>query len=188
MIAFKGYKNIITNDIIFPDKSRVAFIAGQLNDEGSPDLAEFKKINQMSFLDTNNDVLIMLYAKYKILPPKLFFGDKSLYLGDELLKLREECGETYNYQREEKASLKAYTLMASLTKRMMQNPLNTNDVDFSKVYQKLFNLFSDSQVTKNPMHVFNSLHEAVMNGKPLNMTASFFNDFININMKKFFKF
>jgi len=187
MITFKGYKNIITNDIIFNDKSRMAFIATQLNDIGSPDLAELKKINEMSFLDTNNDVLIMLYSKYRTMPQRLFFGDKSLYLGDELLSLQEECGDTYNYKREEKASMKAYTLMASLTKRMMQNPLYTKDADFSKVFHGLFTYFSDA-LSKNSMHIFETIQDAVMNGKPLDMTASFFNDFVNINMKKFFKF
>lgn len=186
MITFKGYKNIITNDMQFDRDSRMAFISMQLNDEGTPDLTEFKKVKEMSFLHDDSDVFTMMYGKFKNMPEKLFFNDKSLYLGDELSYLHEECGDTYNYKREENASMKAYTLMASLTKRMKANSQCIVDGDFGKVFQSLLMFFSDS-LHKNPMETYEVLQHCIRNGEPLNKTASFFNDFININMKKFFK-
>lgn len=187
MITFKGYNNIITNNIKFDNQgSRLAFISMQLNDEGAKDLTEFRAINEMSFTDTKNDVLTMMYSKLGPMPDRLFFNEKSLYLGDELSKLQEECGDTYNYKREENASMKAYTLMASLTKRMMNDATFKVDEGFSKVYRELLMFFSES-LSKNPMQVNDMLQQCVYFGEPLKNTASFFNDFININMKKFFK-
>ena len=186
MITFKGYKNIITNDIQFSRDSRMAFISMQLNDEGTPDLTEFKKVKEMSFIQDDSDVFTMMYGKFKHMPEKLFFNSKSLYLGEELSSLREECGDTYNYKREENASMNAYTLMASLTKRMRANSQYIVDGNLGMVFQSLLMFFSDS-LRRNPREMYEFLHNCVRNGEPLNKTASFFNDFIDINMKKFFK-
>ena len=188
MITFKGYNNIITNNIKFDNQgSRLAFISMQLNDEGAKDLTEFRTINEMSLIKNDSDVLTMMYSKLGPMPERLFFNDKSLYLGNELADLHEECGDTYNYKREEKASLKAYTLMASLTKRMMKDATFKVDESFSKVYSELLMFFSES-LARNPMQVNEMLQQCVNFGEPLKNTASFFNNFINMNMKKFFKF
>ena len=186
MITFKGYKNIITNDMQFNRDSRIAFISMQLNDEGTPDLTEFNKVKEMSFIQDDSDVFTMMYAKFKHMPEKLFFNGKSLYLGEELSSLREECGDTYNYKREENVSMKAFTLMASLTKRMKANSQYIVDGDFGKVFKPLLMFFLNA-LHRNPTETYEFLQICVRNGEPLNKTASFFNDFIDINMKKFFK-
>lgn len=185
MITFKGYSNIITNDIKM-DVGRVAFISMQLNNDGAQDLTELRNTNKMSFIENNSDVLSLVYSKFEGRPERLFFNGKSLYLGDELLKLGEECGDNYNYQREEKASMKAYTLMASLTKRMMNNSNFNVDEGFARVFKDIF-MFLLNPAATNFIRVNAMLQDSIQFGEPLKNTASFFNEVISQNMKKFFR-
>lgn len=186
--AFRGYKNVITNDIESPDGSRMAFITMQLNDEGAKDLAQLREIRKYIPEEQANDsdILTLMYSKLRHNPEYLFFDGRSMYLGDELLRLQKEVGDTYNYKREETAAMKAYTLMASLTKRMKKDERLIRDSGMGKVIQKMAMQLTQGEVTKLS-HVMDFLSFSLQQTNILKATASFFNDFVIQNMSKFFQ-
>ncbi len=186
--AFRGYKNVITNDIEYPDGSRLAFITMQLNDEGDKDLTQLHEIRKFipEQQADKSDVLTFMYSKFRRQPEYFFFDGRSMYLGDELLRLSEECGDTYNYKREETAAMKAYTLMASLTKRMMNGKMPVRDSGMGNVIQKMAMHLSEGD-TKKLSSVMNFLSYSLQLENILKPTAAFFEDFVLQNMSKFFQ-
>lgn len=186
--AFSGYKNVIANNIESSDGSRMAFITMQLNDEGSKDLTQLREIRKYvpEKRANDNDILTLMYSKFRHQPEGLFFDGRSMYLGDELLMLREECGDTYNYKREETAAMKAYTLMASLTKRMKNDKILIRDSGMGNVIQNMAINLSNGDVSKLKS-VMDFLSLSIQQGNLLKSTASFFEDVVLQNMSKFFQ-
>lgn len=182
---FAGYKNAVHNNIK-ADGMQLMFLSVQLNDDGVNDLTEFRKIQQLEGDCVNADVLNVFYSKIKGRPEYLFFNNKSMFWGHELRALWEVKRNSEAYKKEEKATLKAYTLLASLTRRMMQNGLCTKDASFTSVIKSAMNSYVQIFST-NPSSVFTLIQESVLENKSLEKTAEAFNKLIDRNMKIFLK-
>ena len=184
-VNFAGYKNVIHNNINRNDLS-YTLLSMQLNDEGAKDLTEFNNIMRLQDKKTDTDVLTVFYAEKSKIPGFLFLNDRSMFLGDELRTLWEKYNSSTAYKKEEKASLKAYTLLASITNRMMQNGLTTMDKSFPDVVRKtvmnLKNIF-----TASPMAVFGLVQQSILENKSLEETAAILNNVVKHNMQIFFK-
>ena len=76
-----------------------------------------------------------------------------MFWGDELLQLKEKyvpqgmLEEKYN--EIEKIHLQAYTFLANLTKRIMNEKFANEDKDFGKVIKEMQNTFFNIRINKN---------------------------------------
>lgn len=183
--SFKGYKNIIANDIK-DDNFRIAFITGQLNDlDGFKDLSEYKAIKQLHKFDTNNlddGIFSCIYSKYNSLE-SLFFNKTPMLWGDELRDLKSEIPPEA-YKIEERAFLKTYQLLASITRRMMCNGLCERNYNIGNVCKHALDDFSEI-IPKQ--HAFSLLESGLLQHVPLEKIGLFFNRGIAHTMRDFFK-
>lgn len=184
-INFLGYKNAVHNNIK-ANGLHLMFLSVQLNDDGVKDLSEFRKFQQQEGLSGDNDILNVLYSKINGRQEYLFFDNKAMYFGPELRDLWEKNRNSEAYKKEEKAILKAYTLLASLTKRMMQNGLCTKDASFTSVLKSAMNSYMQI-FSQNPSSVFTLIQESVLENKSLEKTAEAFNKLVDRNMKIFLR-
>lgn len=184
--AFKGYKNIISNDIK-GDDFRISFIVGQLYDDSQfKDLSEYKTIKELSghYADSlEDDTFSCLYGRFNS-KELIFFNKDSMYWGDELRNLKYKL-PLEEYKKEESATLKTYQLLASISKRMMCNGLCKQDKDLAKVFRYTFERFT--QMFGTQKNAYTLLHNSVLRNSSLEKIGLFFNRGIAHTMKDFFK-
>ena len=151
-ISFRGYNNILCAfDSTDSNAKYVASMSMQLNDEdGVSDLTEYKKLKYMQSSvanPSNDDVLTITYVIDKTKNTEhIYLNTKEMYFGDELRYI----GEKYvpkimsqeNYKLEETLHMKAYTLLASLTRRLMYAPFNKENENLSSVIISMYNTLS----------------------------------------------
>lgn len=185
--SFRGYTNVISNQIS-DDKFRFGFFAAELNDaDGFQDLTEYKRLQrlapQLKTHSSNDNVLFSLYTE---IPQgqKLFLNTKSMYFGDELNAIKSELPKEY-FAGEECATLKAYTLLASLSRRMMQNSLCVRDAGIGQVFQSA--MVTLSVLIDNQQKAFKLLEEAVFRNQKLDILGDFFNTVVQKSMRNYFK-
>ena len=183
--SFYGYKNVIHNDIE-TDSFKFMFLSMQLDDNGAKDLTEFRKIRTLEKKSADTDVLNVIYSKIKYKPAFFFFDGRAMYSGEELKQLSEQYSYSNVYKQEERATLKAYTLIANITKRMMHNALTEMNGNIGKVMQSAMESFMNI-VSSNPASIFNMLHGSILENKQLDKTAAQINKLIVQNMDVFFK-
>lgn len=187
-INFKGYKNAIYNKVD-DDQYKLRFMSMELNNDGCKDLTEFKEMQKLCGRSENGDILHCIYAKLPDSNGALFLDGYTLFNGIELKKLYEQYSDLDGYKdvykQEEKAALKAYTLLASITRRMMENSLCTMDGGMGKVIQSAMEAYSPLFSDKNS--TFDFLHTSLLKPSPLEHVAEFFNNYVAKNMKQFFK-
>lgn len=186
---FKGYKNIISNDICGTN-ARLLFISAQLNDENEADLLNYKNIKKGMLLpkkDIDNDVINIIYAHKYGGRPQMFLDDKILYWGKELKQLQNMVPKIMpesEYKNIETAHMRAYTLMASLSKRMMNDNFSHQDREFKKSinqFMKIFTLF-----TRDNDAAFQLLDLSLRKQEPFQKVARLINETIVKTMSHFF--
>ena len=80
----------------------------------------------------------------------------------------------------------AYTLIASLTRRMMYNGLSQKDRSYPKVVQSAMETYMKIFAT-NPASIFNLIQHSIIENKSVERTAEAFNRLVDRNMKIFLK-
>ena len=148
-ISFQGYNNVMyAFDSNNSNDKYVASMSLQLNNEdGFNDLLEYKKLREMNDSianPTRDDILTLTYIiDKKQNKEQLFLNSKEMYWGDELRALGEKFVpkllSQVNYKREEAVHMKAYTLIASLTKRLAYAQFDNENGDKGMVIQGMFN-------------------------------------------------
>lgn len=187
---FYGYKNVLSTEIVGRN-SELSFITAQLNDEGSPDLTEFKKAKKLleqPIEEINSDVITILYTRSNNEKPNLFINNRVLFWGDELRWLKDNQPKAMSdkeYKSIEDAHMKIYTLFASLTKRMMNNDLCNSDSEIDKVVRGFMR--NMTSFVKDDDASFELLQHAYSSKIPLKQTAARFNQIFMNTMMKFFK-
>lgn len=185
---FTGYRNVISDDIRGTN-FRIAHLSMQLNDEGEKDLSKWKTIQKhFNKIDRPEfkDIISLLYVEDSTETDYLFLSDKQLVFGQELAK---KClkslgtSKEKDYLEEEKVTLKAYTLLASLTRRLMQQSIPSEDFYnkgrvFERIYFSLSELMNQDAAASYLDRSLSKTHEKV---------AEFFNTGIQKTMKQFFK-
>ena len=161
-ISFNGYKNIIaTANTKMPNNKSVTYIAMQLDDEGQHDLSEYKKLRRMQgFIENSkdDDLLLLTYIRdVKQNTEDIYLGTKNMFLGDELRYIEANYVPKMisyeNYEKEKALHMKAYTLLASLTKRIVDEQFNHQE-GISKVIEYINNTLNHLQ--KNNIPIFNA--------------------------------
>lgn len=187
---FYGCKNIIADDIRTNDRM-ITFIAAQLNDEGKPDLSEYRKLKTLLELPeekVNNDSISILYTYIKGNKPSIFVDNQVLFWGGELKWLKENRPKAMpieDYTQIEKTNLKAYSLLASITKRIMNGNMPPNDIGIKNVINSFMLTMTD--LTKNGDAAFDVIQHAFMSKIRHEDIAENLNKTIMKTMQKFFK-
>ncbi len=185
---FRGYKNIIADDIKGSD-FRITHITMQLDDSVEKDLSKWKTIRKhfsQKQIPEFEDIISLISIQDCSQKKYLLLNDRSLPFGDELAHERAKSIGTKKekaYLEKEKVAIKAYTLLASLTRRLMQGA--ESDGDFynrSRVLSKIY--FSLSRM----LNVENTgfLLSRDLSKSP-EKVAQIFNNMIDNTMRVFFK-
>ena len=185
---FTGYKNLIHTDISSKD-GRFVMLAMQLDDTGGyEDLAELKKLHRFFDLP-ETDVLTYMQVQRDNVKPCMIIDNMKLLDGFELkllnspkmaAKLSEE-----NIKKTERFNFKAYTLLASLTKRLMNISMSSNDEGFKHTVQEVSSTLKE--IFPSVSYVISILNSAFEERKPFQKTALELNTIIRKNMDILFK-
>lgn len=187
-LNFKGYKNFLGFDSSSPNGSRASYFTLQLNDEGNKDLSEFREILKLmgrKDKELENDVINYVYVQAQDGSGCMFLNKYPLYDTTELKKLACKMPKS-EYIKEERCTIKAYTLLANLTKRMMHNDLITHDAGMNKVItttmECLGNIFNNDSA-----QAFHVIQMSCANPPKANKLGTYINTTIHKEMVKFFK-
>jgi hypothetical protein len=142
-INFKGYSNIVSADGIPTGNFRISYLAMKLDDEGEKDLTKLKQIRKLQGYPAgikNEDIITFThFTNGKI--EDIYFNEKPMCWGEQLKIVQEEYIPKFisqdKYKELESAHLKAYTLLASLTKRLSFDKFENEDSDIGRVIQTL---------------------------------------------------
>ena len=143
-ISFKGYSNIVSAQKVNIGALETSYIAFKLDDNGEKDLSKLREIRKLQKYPPdykNDDILTLIHVtdkKYE----ELYFSENLMCWGEQLKVLKDEYVPQHfknvEFKKIEQAHLKAYTLLASLTKRMAQDKFENEDVDIKRVIQTLY--------------------------------------------------
>ena len=174
-ISFSGYKNLVSTNIPFEDKTvSFAYMGMKLNNEdGYNDLDTWKEIQSNLFKDEPpSDYLVFSIASRDNFD--VFQIKNKHYLMHDITN-----------KSEEKALLKTYTLLASLIKRIIRTD---NPPEDGKLYLTLcevtkhLNCFFDNKKTVEAASFFGACKHVKHY-----ITAEHINDKISQNMARYFK-
>lgn len=187
-LNFKGYKNFLGCDIQLPAiNSSLTSINLQLDNNGTRDLDAYRELRRLMGYEgdtLNNDVIHCMYSE--IPSGKFFFvNGKSLYDANELKNL-SRYSERNDFIKEEKAHLKAYTLLASLTRRIMNNELIPSDGEMYKVIENSFNMFKE-MFGNDPKMGSGLVHICTLKQQKPDKIAIKINHVIDKAMRNYFK-
>ena len=197
-ISFTGYKNIIATANSKAGKDNVVtYIAMQLNNEGKQDLFEYQKLQKMqNYVDDKNDILLLTHIlDLKSMTENIYLGLKNMFLGNELRLIEEnfvpEKISQEMYEKEKSLHMKAYTLLASLTKRIKDEKFNLQDENIAKVIKYLHSTLYDIKKNGIPLFDFNQSFRLTELGClgvfKFQDIARSFNNGITHTMDKFFE-
>lgn len=184
MPNFKGYKNLITFDQESKG-NRLALFAVQLDNNGTKDLENYKQLTKFDkcFDSKMDDTLLCIYSENP--------NHRAMYLNNDILLSGNELKEASKklskkqFPQIESGYLKAYTQLASLTKRIMTDNNSTiKDEGMQKVMQnaqKILTSFCDG----NSSIAFQILRNAFYNVCPQKST-SIINSGISKLLKNYF--
>lgn len=148
--SFQGFKNLIYDDIKGKE-ARITFFATQLTDEGTKDLSKMRECMRASLFakehDLKRDVLSMVvFDSVYFSEPMAYFNTEHLSSAKDLKGLEKEClllknNSIEKFKKEEKFSIKAFTLLAKLTRDISEISLVDKDEDSAKVSMTLLEDF-----------------------------------------------
>ncbi len=185
---FKGYKNIIADNMKTSDGGRLALIAMELDNQGVDDLNRWKEVQQ-DFNIPRDNMLSIMYSEMPAYRSNFILNDKRLFLGEELAAMRDWSeGSRFekDYLRDEKSTLKAYTFLAELTRRIMNEGMLNRDFGLKKVLQKCHATLTQI-ADGNAVMAFNIINHCALRNSPPQKTAFYINKKISQTMMQFFK-
>lgn len=184
--SFLGYKNIIANDIN-TDKFRFLLLSMQLDDKDNPDLSDFRKYKNMIGAGDENlkkDTLACIYMDLPEMHSSDLFLNNHFMVSGEALKDMQYNMPKPLYKNTEGIMLKAYTLIAGITKRIMNDNALRQDIQLSEVVRHTFETMSS--IYQNQATCFNVLKDTLQKHVPPQKVASVFNNRIVQTMQKLF--
>ena len=142
-VSFKGYSNIISAFKVPVGVLKTSYIAMKLDDTDEPDLTKLREIRKIQgYPDNlpNEDILTVIHISDER-NEALYFGGKLMFWGEHLNEICDKYVPEFmsepRYKKLEKVHMKAYTLLASLTKRMTVDKFENEDSDIKRVISVL---------------------------------------------------
>ena len=189
---FYGYKNVLTGNNISLGDKKISFVSMQLNDVGFEDLKKYLELRKMQGLPEgciDEDILTFSYITGSK-GNNMYLGNtrKPMYWGEELVQLEEKfvpkLMSEAEFEKVKKAHMRAYTLLAQITERMMNdNSVKSEDKEMYKVYNSLVK--SLSYILGTERIAFDVATVGRLVKFPYQKIAARFNKGINITMKNF---
>ncbi len=185
MPAFRGYKNLIsyTNEA---KGNRLALFSVQLDNNGTKDLDNYKKLAQYNRNFTKADIDDTLMCLYSENP-----NGASMYLNNDLLLNGEELEEIAEkmpadeFEPIEAGYMKAYTQLADLSKRIINEKApRVRDMGFQKVILQSLRMLTNL-CDGDAGSAYNIIQASIYNVKPPK-TLSIINSAISKALKNYF--
>lgn len=183
--TFKGYKNIISDGVNNSD-GRFIYISAQLNNEGVHDLDNYNRILNTStrFPQHNGSDILTCYYISNGGRERIAINSVPLPWGEELKYLEYKLPKNM-YKHEETIALRAYTFLANLTARMMNNNLCEKDKDIAKVFKHTVDQFI--KMGNSPESSEEIVKLSIEGNRFVDEFAQFINKRISKTMSVFFK-
>ena len=183
--TFKGYKNIISDGVNNSD-GRFIYISAQLNNEGVHDLDNYNRILNTStrFPQHNGSDILTCYYISNGGHERIAINSVPLPWGEELKYLEYKLPKNM-YKHEETIALRAYTFLANLTARMMNNNLCEKDKDIAKVFKHTVDQFI--KMGNSPESSEEIVKLSIEGNRFVDEFAQFINKRISKTMSVFFK-
>lgn len=188
--SFTGYSNVLASEFATPVNEQELIIA-KLDDIGSKDLSKLNELRAMFGLPQNSgDVVVIRHGKSILNTEFINLNEMRMYSGYDLREARRNFIETNkigNYIRTEDFHMKAYTYLANLTKRMMND--NSNSTRTTEFY----NVVNAAQAILAKLTLSQKSASDIMAATfgdyqtHFQSTAKKINDYIAHNMRVFFK-
>ena len=159
--TFNGYKNLIADHSKVGDAESATIIM-QLDNLGTNDLEKYEELKQKipNIQDTDDILALTYYKRHKNDPGTLMINDAIMLRGEELSDLEDNYDEYFssfeNYKTEEGNTLKLYTFLANLTKRIANDNKLGIDIDYRKVAFTAHKIFNS--IACNATIAFQYLH------------------------------
>lgn len=143
-INFKGYSNVISVEKVPLGNIETSYLAFKLDDNGEKDLSKLREIRKLQRYPENyknDDILTLIYVTdYKT--DEIYFSENRMCWGEQLNIVRDEYVPQFinseEYERIESAHIKAYSLLASLTKRMKYDKFENEDSNIKRVIETIY--------------------------------------------------
>lgn len=184
-ISFQGYKNIISNDLT-GNNSRTIFFSAQLNNENCSDLNNYQKIinsDNRFQSSVSDDIITCLYIRNGM-SDRITLNGIPLPWGTELIEMQHTLPKDL-YKKEEGIALKCYTLLANITRQMMQNNLCTKDSKIIDVFKKLMNFWNKVGLDKKS--AYDLVKSSLISNEPFDKSALYLNRRIQKSMNTLLK-
>ena len=187
---FKGITNVTANDVK-GEIERFTFLSMQLNDKETNDLTRLKELVKLRPETSKKFEDVMTLSYSRIGNHNVLLLDGNLLPNGETLnglrnayyegKLSEEF-----FNREEKFAIKAYTFLADITKRLMnQNkPLDCDTLGKVKVFQEGCENIKQHSIQEREAMIY--MTDTMREHVPFQKVAGFFNRMIAKRMTKYF--
>ena len=189
--AFCGYKNVISNELKTVDGGSFSYLAMQLNDEGRPDLSEWRKIKSMQSEILQNTIAedsvlsVVHINKNKFTPGIMMLNEMPLIDGRALRDYSIKYAGDESYKKCERFILKAYTLLASLSGRISVDSVRYRDFSLKDTVVSLAEILSRLGIERN--NSFEIAHSGIFVNAEQRKTAASLNKYIQKTMEVFFK-
>ena len=186
--TFTGYKNILSADNM-NSGCRLTVLAGELDNKGTQDLAEYHKLGRLAARfdiepKDKNFVLMHLSAPSGA---SMSLNNTVLYTGRHLKELRTIVPDDI-FKPQEAAALKAYTLFASITRRLGENnKAIVRDNGMAEVAGHVYSVLT--KYTNSPekaLLIIRTLFSDINNIVPVSDVAKVFNKHIAESLKHYF--
>lgn len=172
-LQFKGFSNVVSNTFAEGDGISLSYMAMKLDNNEKPDLDTWKDIQRKLFkMDKTSDCIIF-HCISRDNTDVFSLSDRSLNLHDAL------------NPQDEKLMLKAYSLIASITKRLV---LKDNPPEDAKLCLTVAELLKNlTQIIENKSIALTLTTQAAMKKVEHYKTANLINSLIDKNMKNYFR-
>ena len=185
MPAFRGYKNLIsyTNEA---KGNRLALFSVQLDNNGTKDLDNYKKLAQYNRNFTKADIDDTLMCLYSENPngAAIYLNNDILLSGDELKDVAQRMPAN-EFSPIEAGYLKAYTQLAGLSKRIISEETpSVRDNGFQKVILQSLRMLTNL-CDGDTSSAYKIIQASIYNVKPPK-TLSIINSAISKALKYYF--
>ena len=185
MPAFRGYKNLIsyTNEA---KGNRLALFSVQLDNNGTKDLDNYKKLAQYNRNFTRADIDDTLMCLYSENPngAAIYLNNDILLSGDELKDVAQRMPAN-EFSPIEAGYLKAYTQLAGLSKRIISEETpSVRDNGFQKVTLQSLRMLTNL-CDGDTSSAYKIIQASIYNVKPPK-TLSIINSAISKALKNYF--
>ncbi len=188
--TFNGYKNLIANHTKIAN-IETAFISMQLDDVDKQDLSKFNEIKrQIPNMQDTGDILTLGFVKrHKQDKGILTLNDVLMLRGEEMSEIEKDYSKYFSsfneYKNEENKTVKYYTFLSNLTKRIANDNNLKVDSNFASILRTTHSMLT--AILGNTSQAYKYLEYSFTKNMPPQQVAQKFNTELVKSIMPFFK-